>query len=116
MNPNQRKINHSDRWYLYMVKCSDGTLYTGITNDLHRRLSEHNNGTASRYTRSRLPVRLVYREPCRNKSSALKKECQIKSLSREEKEAYIKSRAEFSKKASPCMIRQELAESGNHYG
>ncbi len=81
-----------------MVQCSDGTIYTGITNDLHRRLSEHNNGTASRYTRSRLPVRLVYREPCRNKSSALKKEYQIKSFSREEKEAYIKSRAEFPKR------------------
>jgi predicted GIY-YIG superfamily endonuclease len=71
------------------VKCSDGTLYTGITNDLQRRLERHNDGTASRYTRSRLPVVLVYREVCRGKSGALKKECRIKSLSRKEKEAYI---------------------------
>ena len=49
------------RWYLYLVKCADGTLYTGITNDLRRRVDQHNSGTASRYTRSRLPVELVYR-------------------------------------------------------
>ncbi len=101
MNPNQRKINHSKRWYLYMVQCSDGTLYTGITNDLPRRISEHNSGTASRYTRSRLPVKLVYRESCRNKSSALKKEYRIKSLSREEKGEYIKSRAKFPNRPAP---------------
>jgi predicted GIY-YIG superfamily endonuclease len=89
MNPHQRTTNNPDRWYLYIVQCSDGTLYTGITNSLSRRLSEHNNGTASRYTRSRLPVKLVYREPCRNKSSALRKEYKIKLLSRKEKEEYI---------------------------
>jgi putative endonuclease len=71
------------------VRCADGTLYTGITNDLQRRLGQHNDGSASRYTRSRLPVRLVHREGCRGKSGALKKEYRIKSLSRKEKEAYI---------------------------
>ena len=76
-------------WCLYLVKCSDGTLYTGITNDLQRRLDRHNDGTASRYTRRRLPVVLVYREGCRGKSGALKKEYRIKSLSRKEKKAYI---------------------------
>jgi predicted GIY-YIG superfamily endonuclease len=75
------------------VKCGDGTFYTGITNDLRRRIEQHNGGTASRYTRSRLPVELVYREPCRNKSSALKKECRMKSLSRKEKEAYLRGKA-----------------------
>jgi predicted GIY-YIG superfamily endonuclease len=89
MTPHQRTTNHPDRWYLYLVECRDGTLYTGITNNLHRRLSEHNNGTASRYTRSRLPVKLIYRERCPNKSSALKKEYEMKSLSRKEKEEYI---------------------------
>jgi predicted GIY-YIG superfamily endonuclease len=77
------------RWCLYIVQCADDTLYTGITNDLQRRLDQHNNGTASRYTRSRLPVELVYREGCRNKSGALKKEYRIKSLSRKAKELYI---------------------------
>ena len=76
-------------WCLYLVRCSDNTLYTDITNDLQRRLDQHNNGTASRYTRSRLPVALVYREGCRNKSSALKKEYRVKSLAREAKHAYI---------------------------
>lgn len=76
-------------WCLYLVKCADGTLYTGITNDLPRRLAQHNNGTASRYTRSRLPVTLAYREGCRDKSGALKKEHRIKSLSRKAKETYI---------------------------
>ena len=76
-------------WCLYLVECADGTLYTGITNDLRRRIDQHNSGTASRYTRSRLPVELVYREGCRDKSAALKKEYRVKSLSRRAKEAYI---------------------------
>ena len=80
-------------WCLYLVKCSDGTLYTGITNDLQRRLGQHNNGTASRYTRSRLPVKLVYREGCRDKSGALKKEHRVKSLSRKAKQEYIARKA-----------------------
>ncbi len=88
----KRATNRSVRWYLYLLKCSDGTFYTGITNDLSRRLSEHNNGTASRYTRSRLPVKLIYQELCQNKSNALKKEWGIKALSRKGKEEYIKLR------------------------
>jgi predicted GIY-YIG superfamily endonuclease len=76
-------------WCLYLVKCADRSLYTGITNDLQRRIAQHNSGTASRYTRSRLPVELVYCEGCRDKSGALKKEYRVKSLSRRAKEAYI---------------------------
>ena len=76
-------------WCLYIVECADGTLYTGITNDLQRRLRQHDAGTASRYTRSRLPVRLVHREARRDKSAALKQEHRVKSLSRSAKEAYI---------------------------
>jgi predicted GIY-YIG superfamily endonuclease len=87
MSVNKKKP--SGRWYLYILKCRDGTLYTGITNDLKRRVDQHNNGTASRYTRSRLPVTVLFHERCLNKSSALKKECRIKALSRTEKEEYI---------------------------
>ena len=76
-------------WMLYILKCRDGTHYTGITNDLPRRITQHNNGTASRYTRSRLPVRLMFSEPCRNRSQALKKEYAMKQLSRKEKITYI---------------------------
>jgi predicted GIY-YIG superfamily endonuclease len=77
-------------WCLYMLKCSDGSLYTGITNDLARRLEQHNAGKASRYTRSRKPVKLIYQEPCRGRSRALKKEYALKSLTRKEKEDYIR--------------------------
>jgi len=84
-------------WHLYILKCSDNTLYTGITNDLSRRLVRHNSGKASRYTRSRLPVSLVHQEQCQSRSSALKKEYRMKSLSRKEKEEYIKER-----KREPC--------------
>jgi predicted GIY-YIG superfamily endonuclease len=83
-------------WYLYIIQCSDGTLYTGITNDLDRRLDRHNRGTASRYTRSRRPVRLLHQERCRTKSSALKKEYAVKALSRQEKEEYIESKRALS--------------------
>jgi predicted GIY-YIG superfamily endonuclease len=82
----------SHRWKLYILKCADGTLYTGITNDLERRVAQHAGGTASRYTRSRLPVTLLYAEGCLNRSSALRKELRIKALSRQEKEAYVTGR------------------------
>lgn len=89
-------------WCLYVVQCADGTLYTGITNDLPRRLGQHNNGTASRYTRARLPVRLVYREGCRDKSGALKKEYRFKALPRRAKDAYIAWKGPFVTKSCPC--------------
>lgn len=78
------------RWFLYILKCGDGTLYTGVTLDLDRRVAQHNNGTASRYTRSRLPVRVIHQERCKDRSSALKKEYAMKQLSRTEKEEYIR--------------------------
>ena len=69
-------------WFVYMLRCADGSLYTGITNDLARRLAAHRAGTASRYTRSRRPVQLVYRERRRSRSAALKREAAIKRLPR----------------------------------
>lgn len=72
-------------WTVYLVRCRDGSLYTGITTDLVRRLAAHNAGTASRYTRSRLPVKLVHEEPGFTHSSALKREAAIKRLSRPKK-------------------------------
>jgi len=74
-----------------MLKCSDDTLYTGITTDLKRRIDEHNNSQkGAKYTRIRRPVKLVYNESCENKSSATKRECEIKKLSREQKLELIK--------------------------
>ena len=78
-------------WVVYILRCADGSLYTGITNDLPRRLDRHNSGTASRYTRCRLPAVLVYQEPQASHSHALKRELAIKGLSRPEKESLIKA-------------------------
>jgi predicted GIY-YIG superfamily endonuclease len=69
-------------WTVYLVRCRDGSLYTGITTDLDRRLAAHNAGTASRYTRSRLPVKLVHEELGFTHSLALKREAAIKRLPR----------------------------------
>ncbi|MFH1593439.1 MAG: GIY-YIG nuclease family protein, partial [Candidatus Omnitrophota bacterium] len=66
-------------WYVYIIRCKGDKLYTGITNDLERRLSEHNSGQGGRFTRSRLPVKLVYRETRPDRSKALKREAQIKA-------------------------------------
>jgi predicted GIY-YIG superfamily endonuclease len=78
-------------WFLYLVQCADGSLYTGITNNVPRRCKQHNAGTASRYTRSRLPVELIYQELHSSRSVALKRELAIKSMSRQEKESLIRS-------------------------
>lgn len=77
--------------YTYILRCSDGTLYTGWTNDLEKRLAAHNEGRASKYTRTRLPVELVYREAFATKQEAMSREWHIKQMSREEKEKLIAS-------------------------
>lgn len=82
----------SGSWFLYMVECRDGSLYTGITNDVERRLKEHNDGTGARYTRSRRPVRLRYLEPCESRSAALMRECAVRLLTPREKRALIAAR------------------------
>lgn len=74
-------------WQVYIVRCADTTLYTGITRDVERRIDEHNHGRqAARYTRARRPVTLVYSETCGSRSEALRREIAIKKLSRSEKE------------------------------
>lgn len=72
-------------WVIYMLRCADATLYTGITNDLPKRLAAHNAGKGARYTRSRGPVHCVYCEAATSKSEALKREHAIKKLRRAEK-------------------------------
>ena len=79
--PSQNK----NTWVCYILKCADGTLYCGITNDLEKRLTAHNTGEGAKYTRGRTPVRLVYREDCAGKSEALKRERAIKLMPREKK-------------------------------
>ena len=79
---------------VYILCCSDGTLYTGITTDLERRIDEHNHSTkGAKYTRNRRPVSLVYSETCKDKRAASKREYAIKKLTRTQKEALIANSA-----------------------
>jgi predicted GIY-YIG superfamily endonuclease len=80
----------NEAWFLYLLRCADGSLYTGITNNVTRRCQQHNAGTASRYTRSRLPVELIYQESHVSRSVALKRELAVKAMSRGEKESLIR--------------------------
>ncbi|WP_303692040.1 GIY-YIG nuclease family protein [Megamonas hypermegale] len=77
--------------YTYILKCSDDTLYTGWTNDLAKRIKTHNAGRGARYTRGRLPVKLLYYEIFSTKQAAQKREAQIKKMSRREKLLLIKN-------------------------
>ena|SRR3990167_9114826 len=92
LKPNYRRMlkgladnGKPESWFLYILECNDGTLYTGITNDITRRLRQHNDGKGARYTRTRCPVKLLYYEPCRNRADALIRECAVKSLPRGKK-------------------------------
>lgn len=76
-------------WYLYILRCGDGTLYTGITTDVEKRLEAHRAGKGAKYTRGRQPLELVYREVCGSHSDALKREIQVKKLPRKTKETLL---------------------------
>ena len=78
-----------NHWYLYILRCKDGTFYTGITTDVEKRLEAHRSGKGAKYTRGRAPLELVYREDCGSHSDALKREHQMKKLSRQEKQQLI---------------------------
>ena len=77
-------------WNLYILRCGDGTLYTGITTDVEKRIKMHRCGKGAKYTRGRGPLELVYQETCGDHSVALKRELEIKALTREEKLKLIK--------------------------
>ena len=85
-------------WYVYILRCGDGTLYTGITDDIPRRLAAHRAGKGAKYTRGRGPLELVYQERVPDKSAALRREAAIKRLRRAEKERLI----ERAKSLPPC--------------
>lgn len=77
------------KYYTYIIECADGTYYTGYTTDVKRRVMEHNQGKGAKYTRARKPVTLLYYEEYRSRSRAMKREYEIKNLSRKEKEKII---------------------------
>lgn len=78
-------------WYVYILRCSDNSLYTGITTNIDRRVAEHNSQNAAKYTRSRQPVQLVYYEKVSSRSQASVREYEIKKLSKQDKELLKKS-------------------------
>jgi predicted GIY-YIG superfamily endonuclease len=84
-------------WFVYILSCADGTLYTGVSTNIARRCKQHNDGKAARYTRSRRPVRVVYQETHPDQGSALGREAAIKALSRLQKMVLIR---ESRRKAS----------------
>ena len=79
--------------YAYIVECADGTLYSGWTNDLEKRVAAHNAGQGAKYTRSRLPVKLRYYEEFEDKNEALRRECALKKMTRAQKRALIERSA-----------------------
>ncbi len=81
--------------YTYIVECSDGTLYTGWTNNLEKRLEAHNAGKGAKYTKTRRPVKLVYQEQFETKEEAMSREYHIKQLSRKEKMKLMKEKIDF---------------------
>lgn len=85
-------MERDSQYFVYILECADGTYYTGITNSLQRRIKQHNDGVASKYTRVRRPVRYVYIESVPDKSTALKREHQIKKLSRKRKVELVKKK------------------------
>lgn len=82
------------QWGVYILRCGDGTLYTGMTDNLERRLAAHRAGKGAKYTRGRAPLEPVYWEPCQTASAALRREAAVKRLSRAEKLALIENAAE----------------------
>ena len=92
-----RARSSGEKWFVYIVRCADGSLYTGITKDVNRRCQQHNAGTASRYTRSRRPVKLIYQEVHPDQSSALKREAAIKAMNRRGKLTMIRQRKKPAK-------------------
>ena len=93
--------------YTYIVKCSDGSLYTGWTNNLEKRIKDHNAGRGAKYTKARRPVVLVYKEEFPTKQEAMKREWEIKRLSRKEKLSMI----ENSKRSCSVFLFKNLKKS-----
>lgn len=84
-------MNMPEAWFVYMVRCADNSLYTGVAKDVARRVEEHNNNDqlGAKYTRARRPVSLVYQEPCADRSTACKRESAIKQLGKVAKESLV---------------------------
>jgi putative endonuclease len=100
--PTRARAAPRPRWWVYLLRCRDGSLYAGATNDLARRVATHAKGRASRYTRSRLPVVLVHCERARDRSAALRREAALKRLTRAEKLALVARAPRRRRSGSPA--------------
>lgn len=89
------------RYYVYIARCSDDTLYTGYTNDLEAREAKHNEGQGARYTRARGPVEIIYSETFKTRSTAMKREYEIKQMKKEEKERLVSALSSSRKNFPP---------------
>ena len=78
-------MTKNSQWYIYIIRCADNTLYTGISNHLEKRIGSHNSGNGAKYTKGRGPVELIYKEKSQDKSTASKREAEIKKLTKKEK-------------------------------
>lgn len=90
-------------WYLYILRCGDGSLYTGITTDVEKRFEAHCSGRGAKYTRGRGPLELVYRETCGGHSEALKRELAVKKLTAEQKRKLIARERERQENRTPIF-------------
>ena len=97
--------------YTYLLKCADGTLYTGWTNDVEKRVKMHNEGKGAKYTKHRRPVELVYYETFQTKSEAMRREYEIKQLPRKKKELLL---ATFQLTENKVVHNDEVAEASTH--
>ena len=101
-----------EKWFVYMVRCADGSLYTGITKDVVRRCQQHNAGTASRYTRSHRPVKKIFQEAHPDQSSALKREAAIKAMNRRGKLTMIRQRKRPAKEVRKIAYLEDIPNIG----
>jgi len=101
-----------EKWIVYIVRCADGSFYTGISKDVARRFKQHNAGTASRYTRSRHPVKLIYQEVHPDQSSALKREAAIKAMDRRGKLTMIQQSKKLAKKVREIAHLEDIPNIG----
>lgn len=98
-------------WYVYILRCGDGSLYTGITVDVPRRMAAHRAGKGAKYTRGRGPLELVHQEQCQTKSEALRRELEIKALPREEKLILCRKPGQSREKPEENPLHHQEGES-----
>lgn len=80
-----KRAKKREKWFVYMIRCCDLSLYTGIAKDIEKRFKKHSEGKGARYTRSRRPLEIVYRETCRSRTEALVRECAVKAMPKPKK-------------------------------